>query len=580
MRHRIIRTWFFCVVVISSVLVGRLFPCAFADDPSFSTLFHQPQSKSLPGISEPLMKAMLGENSRENRLLHLLYDGQADYSFAVRVKQAWEEAGANKNNYEFTRMTNVMQNAIESFSQVIALDPTYWYAYLYRGFCHEVIEEDDLALADYRKVIELQPQIAEAWGNVGFYLMMQGQFDEALKYYQQARSLQPLRTEFPLKSGHLYLLTGDQEAARECYQQALTLLWKAEPFFQAGPEKDLALFRNPGWPEDLYRQELTWMRQEFSAILTRFHDNFASYVEQAESPGHKLLRQGKFDDAEAWVRQHLNDCWLWQPRGELSADCRRKYMLLAHLSLVRDEDFISVSSSAPKVSYWNLIRQIFTQIESEKEIWGMMRDLEFFIANDWKAERIQETLSALEFEFYLYYRFVLQANQTMNQADSFVKQQNYEEALRLYTHGAEIEKASRLPRLDWLALLANKTYRIAVERFQEQDYATAIQFSEFAQTCDMFNPQLYLTILAQAHHRQGDYQQALAYYEQIIPLARASGAQQHLAHYLHLAAQVYEHLGQHEKAAAYYQESLETVQVDLDNANQEKSPRPAEIDTW
>ena len=81
--------------------------------------------------------------------------------------------------------------AVSDFTQAINIEPNYATAYGGRGFAYYGLEDYAHAVADFGRAIELNPQYAEAYYGRGNAYMSMQHYPEALQDYEQALRLNP-----------------------------------------------------------------------------------------------------------------------------------------------------------------------------------------------------------------------------------------------------------------------------------------------------------------------------------------------------------------------------------------------------
>ncbi|MBI5747750.1 MAG: tetratricopeptide repeat protein [Nitrospinae bacterium] len=77
-------------------------------------------------------------------------------------------------------------NAIESYTKAIALDPNYAQAYNNRGVAYYDKGQHDRAIEDYNKAIALDPNLASAYNNRGVAYGLSGNMGRAISDFQKA----------------------------------------------------------------------------------------------------------------------------------------------------------------------------------------------------------------------------------------------------------------------------------------------------------------------------------------------------------------------------------------------------------
>lgn len=122
--------------------------------------------------------------------------GEGRYAEAV---EAFSEAIAKNPRYAYAyhnrgtaygRMQNYSQ-AAQDFSQAIALKSDYATAYGGRGFANYGLDRYEQAAADFSRAIALNSAYAEAYEGRGNVYMSMGHYDEALRDYKKALALNP-----------------------------------------------------------------------------------------------------------------------------------------------------------------------------------------------------------------------------------------------------------------------------------------------------------------------------------------------------------------------------------------------------
>lgn len=81
------------------------------------------------------------------------------------------------------------KEALQSFSQAIKLEPTYWLAYYNRGNVYAALKQYRPAMADFAQVVKLNPKHAQAYLNLGILLLNQNDLVKARHCFESADKL-------------------------------------------------------------------------------------------------------------------------------------------------------------------------------------------------------------------------------------------------------------------------------------------------------------------------------------------------------------------------------------------------------
>jgi len=90
------------------------------------------------------------------------------------------------------------------------------YEYLCTGKYHEAIQS-------YMNVIKINPKYAEAYYNIGYAFFEIGELDDSIQFYQKAIELRPNDADVYYNMGIVYEKSGNQSVASECFQKAKEL---------------------------------------------------------------------------------------------------------------------------------------------------------------------------------------------------------------------------------------------------------------------------------------------------------------------------------------------------------------------
>jgi tetratricopeptide (TPR) repeat protein len=164
------------------------------------------------------------------------YDASGDYAQAIEIleRAVYSSSGAVRSvdlaaayfrlGWLYQQPTiNDLDNAIESYSQTIELDPRYVYAYYNRGNAYYNQGEMERAIADYDQVILLDPEYADAYYNRGNTYADQGELAQAIADYDQVIQLAPGYVNAYYNRGNAYAARGEWAQAIADYDQVIQL---------------------------------------------------------------------------------------------------------------------------------------------------------------------------------------------------------------------------------------------------------------------------------------------------------------------------------------------------------------------
>lgn len=103
--------------------------------------------------------------------------------------------------------------AIDLFTQVLAADPDHLNAYLQRGFCHSLLREYDLAVADFTDVIQRKPDHLWAYTSRGSAYAKMGRNADAMSDFNKVIALDPDNQEAFNNRGWTRKTMGDPAGA-------------------------------------------------------------------------------------------------------------------------------------------------------------------------------------------------------------------------------------------------------------------------------------------------------------------------------------------------------------------------------
>ena len=113
--------------------------------------------------------------------------------------------------------------SIETYSKVIALDPSLATIIYNRGVSYATLQRLPEALADYERAIALGVQAPYAIYNRAGILLALERYDEALKGYDEAIRLDPNFPGSHFNRGAILLKLGDKPGAADCFERVLRL---------------------------------------------------------------------------------------------------------------------------------------------------------------------------------------------------------------------------------------------------------------------------------------------------------------------------------------------------------------------
>ena len=124
-----------------------------------------------------------------------------NFSLASDVEQKiWEIWSTHPNSKDLTMMLTIgsdhvnnykLEKAIEIFSEVIDLDPSWAEAWNKRATVYYMIGEFEKSQADINKVLELESRHFGALAGQGLVNIELENYEKAIKSYQQAQEIYP-----------------------------------------------------------------------------------------------------------------------------------------------------------------------------------------------------------------------------------------------------------------------------------------------------------------------------------------------------------------------------------------------------
>jgi len=83
-------------------------------------------------------------------------------------------------------LTGNYKAAIPIFDKAIQKNPKLKEAYIQRGLCYENLQQDSLAINDYKKLLSFDPNNTTAFYYIGLCKYRQKKFQEAIEFYNKA----------------------------------------------------------------------------------------------------------------------------------------------------------------------------------------------------------------------------------------------------------------------------------------------------------------------------------------------------------------------------------------------------------
>jgi tetratricopeptide (TPR) repeat protein len=113
--------------------------------------------------------------------------------------------------------------AVEAYTQALALEPDDDEIYLSRGRAYMWMDEYELALADFERAVELDDDNEDAYYERGNAYSWLSQYEEAVENYDRAIQLDDNTAYFYADRGNAYTWLNEYEQALEDYNNALRL---------------------------------------------------------------------------------------------------------------------------------------------------------------------------------------------------------------------------------------------------------------------------------------------------------------------------------------------------------------------
>ncbi len=143
------------------------------------------------------------------------------------VTSLWAQANDIESLYELGITTywdyGTEADAVEIFTQVIALDPNFIAAYAYRGATYRLINQMELAKADFDYALQRDPQNGLALSMLARWHMQRGELTLALELSRQALALEPNVAVVHYNHARILTNTGSYQDGFSAYDEAIRL---------------------------------------------------------------------------------------------------------------------------------------------------------------------------------------------------------------------------------------------------------------------------------------------------------------------------------------------------------------------
>lgn|GEM_PF-5756725 len=123
--------------------------------------------------------------------------------------------------------------AVEAYTQAIALEPDDDEIHIFRGLAYMEMEEYEQALEDFTRAVELDPDNADAHYEVGVAYSWLRQHELAIENYDRAIQLERDAANFYADRGNSYTWLEDYEQALADYNEAIRLDRNNSVYFDA-----------------------------------------------------------------------------------------------------------------------------------------------------------------------------------------------------------------------------------------------------------------------------------------------------------------------------------------------------------
>ena len=172
--------------------------------------------------------------------------------------------------------------AIEHYTQALALDPQLPAAYNNRGNSYYHQGDADLAIQDYNKALAINPGDAAAYSNRGNAHMLKGNFAAAIQDHDRSLELDPGYSDTYYNRGNTHMFRGDLASAIQDYGKVLELTEGTTAVY-AHYRRGIAWLRLSEW--ERARSDLAIVKERGIDIAAAFHSIGYARVTDFEQEG-------------------------------------------------------------------------------------------------------------------------------------------------------------------------------------------------------------------------------------------------------------------------------------------------------
>ncbi len=177
----------------------------------------QSLNKTLIVPTEPILWVPENISITNARVDHDMRTNEQTQRMPRSLSERWLEEGNSLQE------AGRYKEAIDAYSQAIALDPWNAYVYYCRGSAYDDLENYKRAIKDYGRAIELNPQYSEAYNDRGLAYSNLNRYERAIADFDQAIKLDPQYASAYGGRGLASYALKDLESAIEDYNRAIEL---------------------------------------------------------------------------------------------------------------------------------------------------------------------------------------------------------------------------------------------------------------------------------------------------------------------------------------------------------------------